>query len=212
MVDPSSGKEPSTLRGAITYVATSLCLAAAWHAQFGDGLWLVNTVAGVLGIGLASWTLAGRPWRVLGWSWGNLLWGIALGAAMVLTTQLAARLLLSHLPPVLDETRRLYSVLETSPVSTRAPIVWLVVLAEELVYRGVVTSWCARQSTKHALLCSTALYVLPLTASGSWLLLAIGITVGALWTAVRLRSGGILVTLVSHGMWSCATFVAFPLV
>jgi membrane protease YdiL (CAAX protease family) len=55
------------------------------------------------------------------------------------------------------------------------------------------------------------LYALPLVASGSWLLVIIGITAGSVWTLVRLRSNGILVSLVSHGMWSCATFIAFPL-
>lgn len=203
----------SSWRVIVAYLVTSLCLASAWHVTVPFGLWIANATAGVMAITLSRWALKGQWLKVIGWSKRDLVWGLALGIVLVIATQVAARTLLVHLPPVLKETRRLYAILDTPPGPLRAaPIIWLVVIAEELVYRGVVTGWCARKgSFWFALLASTALYVVPLLASGSWLLVVIGISLGTLWTFVRLRSGGILVSLLSHALWSCSTFVVFPL-
>lgn len=214
MPDLRSKHEVSHARVIVAYVFTSLCLASAWHVTAPYGIWIANAMAGAMAIGFSRWALAGQLRDILGWSRRNLVWGLTLGAVLVVATQVAARLLLAHMPPVLEETRRLYAVLDTPPGPLRAaPIIWLVVIAEELVYRGVVTTWCARSgSTWFALIASTALYVIPLVASGSWLLVVIGLSLGTLWTFVRLRSGGILISLVSHALWSCSTFVAFPLI
>src|SRR5512145_2091948 len=153
-------------RVAAVYGATSLLLALAWHVSFPSGLWIVNAFAGMLGIVLARSVLGAQWQTVLGWSKSNLWLGLGVGLFMVAATQLAARLMLPHLPVVLTETQRLYARLDTPPGPLRAaPIIWLVVLAEELVYRGVVTLRCARSlSTTRALLASTVLYFLPLTA------------------------------------------------
>lgn len=224
MADPPSSVELSNFRVAVTYIATSACLASAWHVTFPHGLWVVNALASVVAIVLALWTLGGRFSASFGWSMRDLLWGLLLGSVMVFATQVLGRVLLPQLPPVFEEARRLYALLDTPPGPVRAaPIIWLVVIAEELVYRGVVTSKCVRGSTLRssearepeagrALLCSAGLYVLPLAASGSWLLVLIGVTVGTIWTVARLRSRGILISLVSHVMWSCSTFIAFPLI
>jgi membrane protease YdiL (CAAX protease family) len=197
------------VRGQTTYVVTSLLLAAAWHARFGYGLWIVNAVAAVVGILLAGITL-GRSWRqALGWSRGNALLGVGLGLALVLATQLGARLLLPLMPPVLTETHKLYGILQGSLEPAHySPIVALVAIAEELVYRGVVTSLCERKQTPGwTVIIATALYALPLVGSGSWLLVAIGVTLGACLTVAKLRSGSLLVPIVAHVIWSEVTFV-----
>lgn len=203
----------STSRVALTYGATSLLLGCAWHARFSHGLWFVNALAGVIGIGLALRTLGTNWRRSLGWSWPNASSGIALGVAMVGTTQILGRLLLPQMPTVALETQRLYALLSSAGSPKHfLPIIVLVAGAEELVYRGVVTTFCrTRLRPTLTVLCSALLYTVPLGASGSWLLVAIGITVGALWTVARLRSNGVVVSLFAHGMWSCATFVMFPL-
>jgi membrane protease YdiL (CAAX protease family) len=204
--------ELSTARVVATYVVTSSLLAAAWHARFPHGLWVVNGVAAVAGVALARFTLGPGWCRFLGCSLRNAGIGITLGLLLVGVTQLSARLLLPYLPVVLKETQRLYGLLEDpSGVRQFAPIIWLVAFAEELVYRGVVMSFCERRMRPvWAILCSAALYVLPLAACGSWLLLIIGITLGICWTLCRVWSGSLLVSILIHGMWSCATFLEFP--
>lgn len=210
MTECCSLHHPPLPRVAVVYGATSILLASAWLVRFHAGLWIMNALAATLGIALAR-SVLGSDWhRILGWSKLNLWLGLGFGLFLVVATQLAAHLLLPHLPFVLTETQRLYARLDTPPGPVQAaPIIWLVVIAEEFVYRGVVTLRCARtMSATRAILSSTALYVVPLTASGSWLLVVIGITLGALWSYVALRTNGILVTLIAHAMWSCSTFIA----
>jgi uncharacterized protein len=199
-------------RALATYTVTSLLLAIAWHASIPGGLWIVNAVAAIGGVALTRWTL-GSDWvPILGWSKRNVACGIALGLLLVAATQASARLLLPLMPSVSTETHRLYGLLQSAPGARRAmPIIALVVLAEELVYRGVVTSLCLRRmSVPWSIVCSTLLYALPLLASGSWLLCAIGLTVGAFWTIARIGSNSVVTTLLCHFMWSCSTFVVFP--
>lgn len=196
-------------RGVAAYLVTGLLLAAAWHVQFHYGLWIVNAIAAVVGIALARSAL-GPSWSAaLGWSRRNAAIGIALGAVLVVATQVGARLLLPLLPPVLAETQRLYALLQGSLAPAQcAPVIALVAIAEELVFRGVVTTLCERRfGPRSTVALATALYVLPLAASGSWLLIAIGITLGAVWTIARLRSQSLLVPLLAHVIWAEATFV-----
>lgn len=208
--------EPMSLskaRGLVTYCVTTLLLAAAWHARFAHGLWIVEAIAGVVGIALALFAFGGSWRTALALSKRNAAAGIGLGLFLVIATQLSARLLLPYMPPVLAETRRLYALMQ-GPFGAAhyAPLVALVVVAEELVYRGVVTTLCEqRLRPMQTVVCATALYAVPLVASGSWLLVAIGVTLGACWTVARLRSQSLLVTLLAHYLWSCSTFVVFPL-
>ena len=202
----------SLRRGVITYLVTSGLLASAWHSTFEYGLWIVNALAGTLGVVLGLHAM-GSSWRAqLRWSSKQALVGAALGIALVAATQLSARLLLPLMPPVLTETRRLYDLLQgTLRPSQYATVLALVAVAEELVFRGVVTSLCELRFTPiKTLLLTTTLYVLPLAASGSWLLVAIGLTLGATWTIARLWSKSLLIPLVAHIIWAEMVFVAMP--
>jgi uncharacterized protein len=202
----------STPRAVATYGATSLLLAVAWHVNVPGGLWIVNALAAIVGVALAWWTLGSDWGSIFGWSARSAARGIALGLLLVAATQLSARLLLPLMPGVAKETHRLYGLLQSTPGAPRAlPIIALVVVAEELVYRSVVTSLCLRHmSVTFTIVCSTLLYALPLAASGSWLLCAIGLTLGTFWTLARIGSNSLTTTLLCHFMWSCSTFVVFP--
>jgi membrane protease YdiL (CAAX protease family) len=93
------------------------------------------------------------------------------------------------------------------------PTILSTAVAEELVYRGVVLSWCERRmSLRSAILCSSVLYALPLAASGSWLLFVLGLCLGTLWSVARVATHGLLVPFLAHGLWSLTTFVVMPLV
>ncbi len=200
-------------RGLVTYGLTTLLLAAAWHARFAHGLWIIEAIAGIVGISLALFAFGASLRTALGLSKRNAAAGFGLGLLLVIATQISARLLLPHLPEVLAETRRLYALMQ-GPFGAAhyAPLIAVVVVAEELVYRGVVTTLCEqRLRPMQTVVCATALYAVPLAASGSWLLVAIGVTLGACWTIARLRSQSLLLTLLAHFLWSCSTFVVFPL-
>jgi membrane protease YdiL (CAAX protease family) len=178
-----------------------------------SGLWIGNLIAGIVGVVFGAWaiqqtqTLFFTHWK------RDLALGFAVGLLLVLLTQLASRALILRIPFARQELARLYSLLETPPgpvIST--PILLLVVLAEELVFRGAVTTALARRfsSTLPAVI-STTLYTIPLLASGSWLLPLVGITLGSVWTVLRQRSQGLTASLISHAMFSVATFVWLPI-
>ena len=207
--------EPLAFRSCLSsYVVTSALLAGAWHASFAYGLWVLNAMAGTSGTLLALLTLRHRWHSVMAWSLRNASVGFAFGVALVLGTQVGGRLLLARVPPLLTETERLYSVLKASlPASFYAPIIASVVIAEELVFRGVITD-CLLRRTRFAwtVAIATLLYIAPLLASRSWLLVMIGATLGTCWTVARLWSGSLAVPMIAHIMWSLTTFVVFPLV
>lgn len=206
----SDSHEISVRRAVLTYLVTSALLAAAWHARFAYGLWVVNAVAAVAGIVLARSAMGSR-WRVYcGASAKNAALGIALGIGLAAVTEVSARLLLPWMPAVRHETQRLYAVLRESLAAHQyAPIVATVAAAEELVYRGVVTARCERHSNSQwsVVATSTALYALPLAASGSWLLVAMGLTLGATLTIAQLRTQSLLVPFLAHVIWAEAVFV-----
>jgi membrane protease YdiL (CAAX protease family) len=87
----------------------------------------------------------------------------------------------------------------------------LVVVAEELVFRGAVTSWLEqRHRPLRVTLLSTFLYTIPLFLSGSWLMPLLGLTLGSIWTLARQHTRGLVVPLVSHALWSQAMFAWLP--
>ncbi|MGC4070522.1 MAG: CPBP family glutamic-type intramembrane protease [Polyangiaceae bacterium] len=228
----------------VCYGLTSVAMALAWHIELPSGLWIGNGIAVVVGLISGMW-IARKQARPLWQRWRQqLAYGVLLGVVLAAVTQLTARELLLSIPPVRAELVRLYGLLDTPPGPIWAsPILLLVVLTEEFVFRGVVTTWLERRlplarsthsdalgigalarstsprskrrsdaawRTRRSILIvvtSSLLYTLPLLGSGSSLLVAIGLGLGAIWTAARLLSGGLIVPLVSHVLFSLSTFV-----
>lgn len=195
------------------YSLTSLTLASAWHVKLPSGIWWLNACAAVVGI--ASGTRVTR-------AQGNRLWnhirrdlfrGLGLGLLLVALSQLAIYAVLLRIPAARVELYRLYGLLSTYPGPKWAsPVLLGVVVAEELVFRGAVTTWLAqRHRPASSLALSTLLYVLPMLASGSWLLCVLGLSLGAVWTWTRQQSQGLTLPLVSHAVFSLASFAWLPL-
>lgn len=212
MSDPKtqSASDTSTI---IAYVACSLCLAFAWHLSIPSGLWIGNLIAGIVGVVVGSWAIL-QPQTLLFTRWKrDVVLGFAVGLALVLLTQVGSRAIILRIPFARQELARLYSLLNTPPGPVIAsPILLLVVFAEELVFRGAVTTALSRRfSPFKVATISTMLYTIPLLASGSWLLPFVGLTLGSVWTVLRQRSQGLTVSLISHTMWSVVTFVWLPI-
>jgi membrane protease YdiL (CAAX protease family) len=199
------------MKPALTYIITSSLLALAWHTPIQHGLWLVNAAAAMCGIAMAH--TAARHGLLDCVSWRALCAGAVGGVGLVGITHALAHLILPRWHALALETRRLYSMIDDARGSATALLViLLVVVTEELVYRGLVTTeLLKRLRLPAAVCCSVLLYALPLAASGSWVLVAIGVTLGTFWTLARIWSDGLVVSLVSHAIWSAATFVVLPL-
>ncbi|HEY5957013.1 MAG TPA: type II CAAX endopeptidase family protein [Polyangiaceae bacterium] len=200
-------------QAALTYLVTSSLLAMAWRVHFVRGLWVLNGAAASLGIALACSSLS-KGTRIGGKRPGRDIWvGASLGLALTSITHALASVILPHWRGLHLETQRLYGMIDDARNSLPAlAVILLVVVAEEFVYRGVVTTALSeRLGRSGTVVCSAALYALPVSASGSWLLVAIAVALGTLWTVARLWSEGLIVSLISHAIWSASTFVLLPI-
>lgn len=179
------------------------------------GVWLGTSVAAFFGVSIVM-LLAPREIRArlrLGWRW--LALAVLLGIVMVIATHLLYAVGVRLFPRIEPEVLALYEDLHDPPgPSTALPLLALVVLAEELVFRGLLIALLERRELgRSALLTSaTAFYVVPQLASGSWILVALAGVCGLVWTWQRNASGSLGAPLVTHLVWDFSIFVGWPLV
>lgn len=197
----------------LAYSLTSIAMASAWYIDRFAGLWLGNAIAATIGITLGLWAIRRQSPKLFSNWKRELLPGVFVGLGLVLFTQLGTRWVLLQCPVARQELTRLYTLLETPPGPTRAsPVLLLVVVAEELVFRGAVTTYLQeRFRPVQVAVLATGLYTLPLIASGSWLLPLVGVTLGGVWTIARQRSHGLTIPLLCHALFSLTTFVWLPI-
>lgn len=197
-----------------------ILVAAPAIAAFGLALWLrghVNVwlttgIAGGLCAVLAVWA-GGAPLlaRLTG---GRSHWlrGIVAGLGMAVATWGVYPWARTWVPDLAVAVARLYAQLQDPPGPVLAlPIIALVVVAEELVWRGVVFDVLERRFPVWvAITLGAIVYAVPQLASGSWVLVGLALGCGLVWTAQRQFSGGLLVPTVTHLTWDILIFVAVP--
>jgi membrane protease YdiL (CAAX protease family) len=140
---------------------------------------------------------------------GSLILGIVLAVASWALGPRAA----TWIPQLGNEVQALYATLHRAPGPLRAvPILALSVLAEELIWRGAIVDWLLSKnlSAAHVTLLATAAYVLPMVCSGSWLLVAVALTLGTVLTIQRLYLRSWLPCFVTHLTWNVLIFVVHP--
>ena len=151
------------------------------------------------------------------------LQGIFSGAAMVLATHAAYRLVVTVAPSVGAATRELLALLHESGHSTRARAALIVLIAscEELLFRGLlpVTRGAGpprrsrRLAPRETLTIGffTLAYALTTAPLGSPLLLVCALICGAIWTFLRLATDSLLVPLLTHVIWDLGVLLVWPL-
>jgi hypothetical protein len=196
----------------------TLCFAAALLAKGELNVWAVTAGAAVLSLAAAFAADRRRLAALLVPRRRDAVLGLAAGAALVLATHLLYGLAARLLPDLQAVVRQLYAELEAPPGPLAAlPITAVVVLAEEVVWRGLlVDELLARLGTapqrRTALLAAaTLLYAVPHLVAGIPVLLLAALALGAVWTTLRLATGGLGAPLLSHLVWSAAVFALWPL-
>lgn len=89
------------------------------------------------------------------------------------------------------------------------PMLLIVIVAEELVWRGAVFDR-ARPWSSGAL--SVALYTATQIGMGSWVVVALALVCGALWTLERAYTKSLVAPIVTHAIWNVTVLVAAPIV
>lgn len=166
----------------------------------------------------------------------NLLEGTALGAVLVVATHLAYRLAVLMVPALDGVVAELYGDLAVPPGPVAAlPLTAVVVLAEEAVWRGVLVDRLLRRlgpagrpgeaapaesaavpdrrrfGRTSLVVLATLLYGVPHLLAGEAILLAAALCLGAVWTVLRLRTGGLAAPFACHLTWSATLFAIWPL-
>ena len=208
----------SSRRRPLVVALATLCFAAALLAKGELNVWAVTGGAAGLSLAAAFAADGRRLVALLVPRRRDAFLGLAAGAALVVVThllwELAARLV-PGLPAVVEH---LYAELQAPPGPLAAlPLTAVVVLAEEVAWRGLLVDELlarfdpAPRRRAALLAAATLLYAVPYLVAGIPVLLLAALALGAVWTTLRLATGGLVAPLLCHLAWSAAIFALWPL-
>ena len=198
--------------GLVVVAATALFAAALFFGRH-LGHWLTTTIAATISIGLA-WRHSGTKLRLsLAPSKRPVALGLLSGLILSAMTHVAYPIVASHLAGFDGEVRSLYALLETPPGRFFSlPLLAFVVIAEESVWRGILyPALRTRFSVAPAVVLASIAYTLPQLAGGSWVLSALALSWGLLWTSQRALTGSLLVPTLTHLVWDILIFLVIPI-
>jgi membrane protease YdiL (CAAX protease family) len=196
-------------------LTVSACLVAVWVAlmsRFGNTD--VYTVMGPYACIVSVVCFALYPRELLSalaCDVRGLLLGLGVGAGMTLLTYPVFDAAVKVMPSLHAQVAGLYQFASTT--SQSAALVWVgaLVIAEELLFRGVLPRvlqpW-ATQSSAFAL--AVLIYAAAQLGSGSFIVFLIALVCGTIWTALCRYTGSLTPGLIAHGIWSPTIIVLFP--
>ena len=186
-------------------------MVTAWLLTPRFGPWPCHGIAAPVSIVVAlRWRT--KPARVPH-TVASILGSFALGTLLATLSWCLAPIVTHWMPAFGRELGSLYATLSRSPGPTLAsPILALSIVAEELIWRGVLVDWCqTRLNSSRTVLLATVAYTLPMMFSGSWLLLLVAFGLGAVLAVQRLYCRTWIAPLITHLTWNLLVFVVHPL-
>lgn len=202
-----------TAAGLTLFVATILFgLGIAIRSQFNP--WLLNFVAGFASCMLAVAVLRKGLLELIEVRRNAALGAVALGVLMVALTHVGYRGMVMAVPALQGVVEGLYEDIRLTapPMALMIPLIGFIVVAEELIWRGVAFQLLEpRMSKVQIVFASTFLYALPQVIGGAWLLLVTALFVGGVFSVQRAMSGRISEAILTHATWSISIFGVVPL-
>jgi membrane protease YdiL (CAAX protease family) len=146
-------------------------------------------------------------------SLGTLGWGVGAAAVMIAATRVLYALDRAGPGWTTAGTTVLYGILRTgAPRWAIDVLLPLVVLAEELIWRGVVQEAFRRRLRPMATVVLSGLaYAAAHAPIGSPLLVCVALACGLYWSALRNRTGSLVPAVICHLCWDLAIMVLWPL-
>jgi membrane protease YdiL (CAAX protease family) len=176
--------------------------------------WLSNAAVAAAVIAASLVLLRRRLARLFALELRSAALAALLGFALVAATHAGYRIAASLFPDLGAAVEALYvDIRGAPPPAVTAALISGVVLAEELLWRGLAIDLLAGQMTTAATAAvAIALYAIPQIAGGSPVLVGAAIGLGTVLTAQRLRNGRLTEPCITHAIWSVSIFALAPLV
>lgn len=198
-------------RAIVTLAVATVAFGAALVLRESVDPWRATALAASVSIALAAWTLGPRLRALFAIDGAGVARAVVIGAALVGATHAAFAAVRAISPELAITVRGLYLSIEQGDSRIAlALLTTLIVIGEELVWRGVALS-IARPGTRLGCAAiSVALYVLPQLAGHVPVLIAAAVGLGAIFAAQRLVTGRLTDVIITHAIWSVAVFVLLP--
>jgi membrane protease YdiL (CAAX protease family) len=179
--------------------------------RFGAGdVYAVGPYAcAVSGVLIALRHAAIRQW--LRPDWRSIAIGVAVGVGMTLLTYPIFRLAAALWPGLTANVIGLYAGARSTTLPKALAWMLAVILAEELLFRGVLpdvlSNWMAQRAA-YAL--TLLIYALAQYGTGSLVVLLMAVVCGTVWSIQRVLTGSLASCLVSHLIWSPTVLLFCP--
>jgi len=144
----------------------------------------------------------------------DVLWGVGSGVLLAALTHVGGALLFKWSPASEASVRSLYV---QASVDNRADLLLLglvgvVVIAEELIWRGAVYRRLAQRFPGwRAIVLASIFYTSSTLGLLNPMLVAAALMMGLAWTILAARSGRLVAPLLSHLTWDLIILVVYPL-
>lgn len=197
----------------LVLTSSALVAAALWVGDRYTSVWLATGIAASISIALCVW-MDGSHLRDLLRPTRRSLWiGLVAGLLMAAGTYALYAIAAFVVPGLHEEVGGLYKTLHDPPgVAFALPVLFVVILSEELVWRGALfDALPSTVSRERAVLLSALVYALPQVGKGSLVLVLVAFVCGVFWGAERVWTRGLVAPLVTHVMWDLLLFVVAPL-
>jgi uncharacterized protein YbjT (DUF2867 family)/membrane protease YdiL (CAAX protease family) len=181
----------------------AVTLADVWYRMAVGGL-VLSTFA--LARVRVDWRDLYRP------SWRHLGYGVAAAAVLYAAGGAVAHLLMTS-PALAGQIRELYGWKSAVPGALAVPLLFAIVLGEEIVWRNAVTlPFAARLGPWRGMAAAAAAFALAHLPLGVPLLLLAALGAGTFWSALVLKTRSAVPALVSHVLWDLAVLFWLPYV
>ncbi len=138
--------------------------------------------------------------------------GTLVGGLMVAATYVLYPWVIRLAPMVGDETERLYQLFRAPSQLVASCALVIVVVGEELVWRGSVQHALVRRfGPWSGVPIAAVLYALAHAPVGSPMLVVAALLCGLIWGALRFASGSLVPTLIAHLLWDFLVLMWLPL-
>jgi membrane protease YdiL (CAAX protease family) len=209
-----AGSEPNP-RGALALAALLAGVLVVWFLlfrRFGSGD--VYAVVGPYACAVSGVLIALRHAAIREWlrpDARSIAIGVAVGVGMTLLTYPIFRLAAELWPGLTANVIGLYAGARSTTLPKALAWMLAVILAEELLFRGVLpdvlSNWMAPRAA-YAL--TLLIYALAQFGTGSVVVLLMAVVCGTVWSIQRVLTGSLASCLVAHLIWSPTVILFYP--